>query len=704
MAKIKNPLDEYQSHSIHYVLLAARSTEAVRSFTEPASNQEMLARIDSATTLGSEIKTIDNNSAFLVIDTRRFSQFTIDNFALTTSVAGFNVPGSRSPNAVGLEMSFNVIDSVGISFANFLQYIMDQKLQVSYQGMTLLLKILFIGHKPDGSTSLIQSTSIPCIFSQIQVDLNEVRGIYECKCYPMIGVSTNSNYNFAWSSIGTASSYFTGKSANTLGAVVASFEKQLNDLSMVRYKQLNAQINPTPGATTVETTSNFGRPVQYMITIPASWENFTFAGPTTGAATEINFKTLLENEEAKRKNEATKKQAANKNSPATAKDSYVAVDPELSLTEVLDKIFEQTIEVAKLGNFSKTNKTTAVKFYKHIVSITSDDTNFTVHVDVVEFIVPNVDMATKENSSGDYPQNLFTQTTENGVVKSVPKNFVEYDYIFSGKNLDVLSLDLKIENLNIMLMQGVKLGQGELFVTADEGQNQTDGNTTSTDKRNVYGMRAKDPMLLPKRTHLERQNFSNYSAIAGDTDGETPQSVAQQYTRNISAFYNAGPITAKLELRGNPDILVGVTLPTIQQHVNSVTTGASGTSSVNTGVKSEYRAAFEKSLGITSGATNNGDGTFTLTSKAFTGPSFTTSPLFFKVNVYGPNVDFRTNEQLSGDYSAQLFYDNFYWAGTIRSLISGSKFTQEVELHSFSVFGYPGQTVQGATSSTVKDV
>ena len=65
------------------------------------------------------------------------------------------------------------------------------------------------------------------------------------------------------------------------------------------------------------------------------------------------------------------------------------------------------------------------------------------------------------------------------------------------------------------------------------------------------------------------------------------------------------------------------------------------------------------------------------------------SPLFIKVNVYGPNVDFLTLDPIDSDenFAKQLFTDNFYWCGTIKTKIEGSSFTQDLELHKFGVFG-----------------
>lgn len=694
MTKPVNRLDEFQTHSIHYVVLAARTTDDVRAFTQNSdtAQAQTLQAIDRCKRLGDAVA-LDSNSGdsvFLVMDTRRFSQFTIEQFAIDTRVAGFAVPGSNTPNAVGTEMTFNVLDSTGISFANFLQYLMDQKLKVSFDGMTLLVRILFIGHKADGTTKVVQSIGIPAIFNTIQVDLNEVKGIYTCKCFPLIGMSSNGGYNAKWTSIGSSTNYFTGVGANTLGAVIKSFEQRLNDESLSRYREYNG-ITQTAGEAQ-KTAARFGRPVQYMITIPSTWEPMPFSGPTQGAAVEINFAELIKKEEDKKRTAAEQQKTAQANASAPAKDSFVSVDPTLTITEVLDVIFSQTVGVRELANFPKNKPNPElIKFYKHLITVTSDDASFTVHIDVVEFSVPNVNSAAESSAKAiaEAEKELYTIVNEKGSApKRVPKNFYEFDYIFSGTNIDVLSLDLKIENLNLLLMQGTKIGQGELWAANDDGQKQTDGTTAGANTTTVQGRGAKDPVLLRTLTPEERTNFSNLAGNLRSSTGSSPQEISQQYTKNLSDFYNSRS-QAKMTIRGNPDFLDRVTLTAMPKHVSAVTITSTNTSSTNDDVKRKWREALEARVLQT---------TF--------GPSIVSSPFFIKVNVYGPNVDFITLDPMAGDqnFAKKLLTDNFYWCGVIRSKIEGAKFTQELDLQSYSVYGHSNLSAQGQTGSTTKVV
>lgn len=688
--KYPNPLDEFQSHSVHYVMLASRSTADVRAFTldNEAAASSALAAIDAAQALGDLVVAPGGSqgSTYLLIDTRRFSQYSITDFSMVTHLTATTIPGASSPNSVAQQLTFTVSDSTGISYANFLQYLMHQKLQVTSQGMCMLLRIMFMGHTADGQTKLVQSIGIPMIMGDIHVDLNEVKGLYHCKAFAMVGMASNSGYNAYWTNIGTASSYFTGLNANKLGPMVASFESRLNAESLERYRQSNTQTG-TSGTSAVN--SRFGRPVQFMITLPSGWSEFAFSGRTQGSINEINFKDQLDTLNVKKatasRTAAEQQRRAQLNATVKANDSFIAVDPDNTITEVLDLIFSQTIEIAKLGNFTKGTTSTEIKFYKHLISVTSDDSSFTVHVDVVLYTVLNTELNQKSvgsSSISEHSKLFFEEQISNGRVITVPRNFLEYDYIFSGKNLDVMSLDLKIEHLNYILMQSSTLGQGNVFATSDVGQKQVDGVSVISDNRVSYGMASKDPLLLPLRTGDERSNFSNLGANIQGADGESPQAIRQQYIRNISSFYNAGPLQAKMTVRGNPLILERIALTTIPEHVSSITIMSSGgvLSNENESVKQKYRAALEANLlRLTPGLSAASGGGFKV-STPLNGPSHLTSPVYIKVNVFGPNVNFLTQERENGAFAERLFYDNYYYLWDVTTRIEGSKFTQEFNL------------------------
>ena len=134
-------------------------------------------------------------------------------------------------------------------------------------------------------------------------------------------------------------------------------------------------------------------------------------------------------------------------------------------------MFNQVREIADLGAGRKT--TNSVVFYKHMVGITSDDDSVVVHVDVVQFEVPNVTPQTGVNNSTD----AFYTVLEDG--SRVPKDYMEFDYIFTGKNKDIMHFDMKMQNLTWFLASNLNVG-----ATSINGDNQqTDGVRDVRDRR-----------------------------------------------------------------------------------------------------------------------------------------------------------------------------------------------------------------------------
>jgi hypothetical protein len=698
--KLINELDDFQSHSIHYVMVGSNNTEDIRLLFDPQYQSSTIQAIDACRSLGDRVFLKDvatNSSCFLVLDTRRFSQFSIDNFEITMYPQSLSNPKSLSSYVHYTEGKLRIIDSVGISFANFMQYMTEKLLQVNFTGAVFALRILFVGHLSDGSSKMVQSITIPVTFQDIKLDLNDVRGIYDCTFMPVVSLKDYGN-GADWTNIGNATSYFSGTSVNNLGDLVQSFEDNLNKESLKLYQAMTARV--VNRGQSFKNVDSIGRPVQYMITIPESWAKYQFSGPSQGAATETNFVDVLKQEDLRRAqtSENQEKKTQNTGTPVT-KDSYLTVPAGWTIMQVLDKMFAQCIEISKLANFASTESTPkSVKFYKQLVMLTSDAETFTVHVDVIEFEVPNVYLAESGQASQitEKDDAIFEKRMVNGKEVKVPRNFIEFDYIFSGRNIDVLQLDLNIQNLAFMLSNKIAVGSANLVsnVSAETPEN---GKGVTNDQHVVQSFRQKDPVLIPRLTQSQKNNFSDFSANATTSDNSSPQEINQQFTQNLSNWYFQSPVQAKMIMRGNPHFLSKATFQFLPEHIRPRTlVDDSGTvSTANSSVKQTYRKKLEEHLAGPNMARQS-DGSFRVTGQ-LSGPNIASSPLFAKINIFGPNVNFINAEPIAGqDFAQKLFDTGYFNVMEVVSKIENSKFTQELKLYSNGLYGAPSITAQGA--------
>lgn len=682
MLTLYNPLDKFQSYSIHHILLATRTTQAAKDFTDEGKNGPTLAAINSTMNLGDAVPYGDSNTAFLVIDTRRFSQFSIESVKYDVLINGLDRGAGAANLATSMEMT--VQDSIGISFINFLQWLMNDQMQTNFDGMIFMHRVVFVGHTSAGKTETVQSVTIPLYLFNLELNLDSSKGMYNIEFMP------NMNFDVVkhdrWLNIYTASRFFTGPGQNTLGAMVDNFELQLNNASQDYYNK--AQVAVQSGG---QTKDKFGRVVKYQITIPKTWETFPFIGAATANATETVFAKTLK----ARESSATQKVPPKSPTPV---DTHLSVEPGITITEVLDIMFNQVREIADLGAGRKT--TNSVVFYKHMVGITSDDDSVVVHVDVVQFEVPNVTPQTGVNNSTD----AFYTVLEDG--SRVPKDYMEFDYIFTGKNKDIMHFDMKMQNLTWFLASNLNVG-----ATSINGDNQqTDGvRDVSTEKHSEQvKSRPYDALLLPRNTADELKNFANYTSLTSVRKDKEAITSSQDYTRNLSQYYAMSPITCQLTIRGNPLIMAKFNQNSFLEHMTA-TPATTNTSTPSN--KAQYRANLEAKIlsdnthpdeaGNTIQEIQRDGEVFRVVNTLGTA-NYAKSPVFVKVNIKGPRVDPLTGKQIDSTYAEDVLTNNFYTVFRVTNKIEGNSFTQDLELYSHSIFGMDNKLSPPATRNPIK--
>jgi hypothetical protein len=206
----------------------------------------------------------------------------------------------------------------------------------------------------------------------------------------------------------------------------------------------------------------------------------------------------------------------------------------------------------------------------------------------------------------------------------------------------------------------------------------------------IMSLRPYDPMLIPMLTELQKKNFSNTSGLSRDATAAARANVnMQEYAKNLSAFYAISPIQAAVTIKGNPEIMLKFSSPNMPEHRLFSTAGATGNSEANESERAGYRADFEQRVvTLNRGAVGQQeDGTFTL-NKNLGGDSYMSAPVFVKLNIKGPNVDFTTNRLIDGqDFASEVLLDNYYVVFKVVNIIERGVFTQQLELWSHNVFG-----------------
>lgn len=670
MTRLFNPLDAFSSYSVHYVMLACRSTVAAEAFTDESDNAASLAAIEQVKLLGEPVPYGDRDKAYLIMDTRRFSQFTISDLKYDVAINGIEKAGS--PGNLANLVNMTIVDSVGISFLNFLQWLFAEKMQTNADGVIYLLRIIFVGHTPEGKTETVQTVTIPMHMVTMELNLDFSKGVYNIEFMPNMNFNTDRFPR--WTNIGDATSYFTGKGTNKLGALVQSFQDQLNEKSAEFYNKISANVKGAGG-------DKFGRRVEYMITIPEEWEKFEFNGSAMASATETIFK----------KPNAEKNASKPTSKMGEVADSNLSVEPGLNITTVLDIMFQQVSEISELAAGIRKEASDGnqgfVTFYKHFVGITSSDDVVVVHVDVLQYFVPDVSIQGK--TSVGVAADKFYQTTEDG--KQVPANYAEFDFIYTGKNADILNFDMKFEQINFLFSANLNLGAGAVAAVISNGQ--TENTTEPVEKPpEVMAIRAYDPILMPIQTKAELENFSRFASLTAKTKGEDMIRASQDATRKLSMYYAISPISVVMTIRGNPLIMAKFNQSLFLPHVTTGNSGGQGGGQANspgrgTSDKAQYRKDLMKQIiSDQPSLTQNNNGSIT-SANTLGSDNYATQPVFVKVNVKGPNVDFRTSDVVQdGEFSKAILNDNYYRIMEVTNHIQSGVFTQEIKMLTHNIF------------------
>lgn len=653
-----NPLDDFESYSVHYIMLACRTTEVAKAFAseDKDSLAETLAAVDRVQALGGAVNYRNTSGdIFLILDTRRFSQFTVENLKYDVYVNGLQT--GSSPANLAADLSMTILDAAGISFAHFMQWIIDERLKTNYDGLIFMLRTIFVGHLPNGDTRTVSTETIPMHLNTMEIDLNYARGAYNLEFMPNMNFDVQRHKRFL--TISNATTY-SSKSGTVVG-MVESLESELNRLSKKYYDDVQAIMGG----------KKLGRLVQYQITLPDSWSSMTMNGPSTGAEVE----TIWEAVDREAKKTAPK-------STDTKTDSYTSVDAGITITEALDVILKQVPDIAELGNYkSSLDADGAIVFFKYIVGITTSDDVMYIHVDIVEFKVPNLvfnDDSKKSSTVSALEAEWYIVDEATGTRR--PRDLLEYEFIFTGKNKDILNFDMKIQDFQFLLASNLRLGDGALRQVSDNADSPPPSNSTANDVNTLLYTREYDPLIMPIQTDAALNNLKQYRS-RNKEEADALGAKFQQYQRNLSMFYAGSPIVTSVTIRGNPTIMHKFNMGTILEH--PTTTGVGGGSS-----KATYRQNLESMLVKSSKGSlvREGD-SFVLKNSPLSSRSYAVSPVFARINIKGPNVDFRTGQQLNGDYTTSVLSDNYYVVFKVTNNIQGHNFTQDLELYSHNVFG-----------------
>lgn len=693
-----NPLDKYTSFSTHYVLLLGRSTEALRNFRdnlEAAAGQNLNLNELTRLRLGEKIQgDRPENEIYMVCDSRKISLFRINSVNFETMYAGGNAASSQIISGL---INMKLTDSSGIAFMNFLKYMADDVLGCSLVNCFFLLKIFFVGHTHNQTTEVFNASSIPMMLQTMSFEFETASSIgaaqYDMKFIPTFSSGQSANQFVPSDRISTIAAR---GAQTTLGAAIDSLQNSLNKISKdffntTVFESLNEKTQKNEPSLS---SKKRGRIVLYKISLPGDiadvesstkWRDLPY---TVGVSEKIEEISHKKNEAEKEKHkQADSREEKNKKDKQVKDDAvYNAVPRNLSIVEILTSILTSCIDVNRKASFKSIEEGKIVSF-KILTNITSNDETVVIHFDIVEHIFVNTTQDEKTKAKTVGLNDRYFIENQNG--EKVPKNSLEFDYVFSGKNSDILDFSVKIDASAALfgVMNKTKSTPDQIRKN-DLAQSESPDGAKSTDNDKNISMRemkSYDIIIAPPKTTNEKTGYSNLSEGSQEKSGISAIELAkakQEYLKVLADIHGQSSLSTKMKIRGNPDLFVKSMGNTVLPHL-SISPGSLSSNKevtfLDNSIK-EYNAALAKRLNSTSAKGDN---------PLLAGYDFALSPLYIKINIYGPKIDPVFGNQLMPGvekFAQKYFYEGWYFVFKIAHFLEGNNFTQEIDMGAIEVF------------------
>jgi hypothetical protein len=678
-----NPLDRFRSYSYHFVLTASSTTEAFRKMV--GNEGRALFSAISSKSLGDEF-TVGGETGYLIVDTRRFSQYTITDVEMehiygTGSVSNPTVPTS--------EMRVKLLDSTGLSFFDFMMDLFRNKIKSSYASSFFLLSIIFTGHRDDGTTETISTCHIPLILLLMSFSFTHKGSEFDIEFMEIEGAGRRgsmSQLNYL-GGITSVSSQKNG--ANTVGELIDDLENKLNEQSLHFYQKYINQSLKSAGGDALK----LGKLVQYMITVPSdpknNWRQFKVNTANRSANQEQQFITTTAVPPPKQPTAAAPATSNTESTYSTV--SFARTTP---ISDVIKMILETSTEYLELASQKRRSEGNAIAA-KIITSITSDQTTYVVHFDVYPHFIPKEQANSNTIKPGSSTKMVVGATSQ-------IKNLITYDYIYTGKNSHIL--DMKIQygpESAVALNSSVELG-GARFNKIAENAGQVAGKvkTESTGAAKTVDsmplIRPGDPIFIPIATKEEmNSNSSQKNEYMGNDKATEAFKAKQEYHQTYAMLHFVSSIDMDITIRGNPDIIRKyadrsarggfqphdriISAQQLNEFVGKgqETADVNFVKSVQAGIQSSKQNYIKNFVQPRISAVDKSTPGDTIINNV----DVSVSPMFVKINILAPDVNWTGEfKDKNSMFTNKFFYDGPFMALFIKTSFSGGEFKHSLNL------------------------
>ena len=285
-----------------------------------------------------------------------------------------------------------------------------------------------------------------------------------------------------------------------------------------------------------------------------------------------------------------------------------------------------------------------MEFFRIISNVTSDSETVTYHVDINDLFVPKISSDNNGKTTIGTKEITKDKYDEIGYV---------YDYIFSGKNSDIMHFDMKLIHGALMLNRNINRSSSDGQKPASATDPVNGKAPADSDQKNpsVNDINTYSPVYT---STMSTDNQKGNTAVQSDTK----MSETQIFMQALSQFAALSSIDTSVTIRGNPDLMDSI-IPTIYPHDNAAYEQKMKQ------INDEARKVFEGAAG----------------SKTIKDYKLN-FPLLVKINIYSKSKD-STPE--NPKYDVPFWYTGWYMGTKIENIFSGGSFIQKLYLTAMDV-------------------
>lgn len=387
MSNPSNVLSSYRSYAYHHILVICDSTQTAE---ELAISNEIVQFEHPKKGDKYNIKSVSlggtGGKYVVLINGMTDTTFVINSAKWETVISpnSTTADGMSLSTMIQLDGEMEIIEPIGANFLNILSQVSDA-LNSDPMGLVFMLKTVFMGYKDDNTNTPDMITTVrPLLFSPI--DISAVFDHTGSKyLIAFVGINNGTAKLAPVANIGGGQSIYIKKD-QTLKEVFENLTKTINTsyygfLLMTQKRFNDAGID-------FDLSKNF-RLVTYKIDVDPGFENFR-----AGTNEHVRISE-------------------------TTGDPIVHFSDGLGVEEIITKIMMSSAEVVA-------GKPDVI--FKVSSSIDSTPTEYTVTYHIHRY-------------------ELKTMTVNNATNKVEPDDgqYIEFDYIFTGKNIDIIDFDIRME-------------------------------------------------------------------------------------------------------------------------------------------------------------------------------------------------------------------------------------------------------------------